>query len=90
MQDDEEIMMTLVVYNIQAKDYAKEICVRPFIVIDDVTYYGTPFKRSIYDIAKELQGEYTHGDASDDLNGRTEQDYIDYIDNIVNTVEGTN
>ena len=90
LQDDEEIMMTLVVYNIQPKDYAKEICVRPFIEKDGVTYYGNPFKRSIYDVAKKLQGEYTHGDADDDLNGRTEQDYINYIDNIVNTVEGTN
>ena len=81
----------MVVYNIQEKDYNKKICVRPFIEYGGKIYYGVPFESSIYEVAKDIIENNSYTPSGDnDLNGKNEDDWYNYVQNIVDTVDGTN
>ena len=90
-EDDDFALLTMVVYNIQEKDYNKKICVRPFIEYGGKIYYGVPFESSIYEVAKDIIENNSYTPSGDnDLNGKNEDDWYNYVQNIVDTVDGTN
>lgn len=54
-EDDETLIITAVVYGLKPANYKNELLVRPYIVVDGVTYYGNPWQRSMYDTAVAIR-----------------------------------
>ncbi|MBO4950325.1 MAG: hypothetical protein J6E38_04830 [Clostridia bacterium] len=62
-EDDTHVVITAVVYGLKPANYKNEILMRPYIVVDGVTYYGKPWQRSVYDTACALRDNgYPHCD----------------------------
>jgi len=74
-EDDETLIITAVVYGLAPKNYKNDLLVRPYIVVDGVTYYGKPWKRSMYDTAVALK-EAGYPDCDDTTKA--------YVDEIIN------
>ncbi len=75
-EGDENIVITAVIYGVPAKYYRYAFTVRPYIVIDNVTYYGKPWSRSIYDTAVSIRDANYAACGGD-------QELINYIDTII-------
>ncbi|MBE6681170.1 MAG: hypothetical protein E7600_02645 [Ruminococcaceae bacterium] len=74
-EDDETLIITAVVYGLKPANYKGELLVRPYIVVDGVTYYGKPWQRSMYDTAVALR-EAGYPDCDDTTKA--------YVDEIIN------
>ena len=74
-ENDETLIITAVVYGLAPKNYKGELLVRPYIVVDGVTYYGKPWQRSMYDTAVALR-EAGYPDCDDTTKA--------YVDEIIN------
>ena len=75
--DDDQNIFTAVLKDIKEENYNKVFAATPYIEIDSVKYYGTPVKRSIYEIAAGLLTE-----GGDDTN----EVAVDVLNTYVNTV----
>ncbi len=54
-EDSVNVYFTAMLYNIPSDMYEDKLVARPFAVVDDVTYYGAPLSKSVYDVAKALR-----------------------------------
>ena len=74
-ENDETLIITAVVYGLKPANYKGELLVRPYIVVDGVTYYGKPWQRSMYDTAVALRDK-GYPDCDDTTKA--------YVDEIIN------
>lgn len=80
-QDDDNIVITAVIYGVPENYYGYAFTVRPYMVVDGVHFYGKPWSRSIYDTAVAMK-EAGYPNCDEDL--------INYIDTIIANTPAAN